>query len=51
VAGARVLISTIPAAVGARFADTFATIPVLLDAVYDRGPLRWPPRWPPPAAG
>ncbi len=38
VAGAGVLISTIPAAVGARFADTFATIPVLLDAVYDPWP-------------
>ena len=38
VAGAGVLISTIPAAVAARYADTFATIPVLLDAVYDPWP-------------
>ncbi len=38
VAGAGVLISTVPAAVAARYADTFATIPVLLDAVYDPWP-------------
>ena len=38
VAGAGVLISTIPAAVAARYAGTFATIPVLLDAVYDPWP-------------
>lgn len=38
VAGAGVLISTIPAAVAARYADTFASIPVLLDAVYDPWP-------------
>jgi shikimate dehydrogenase len=38
VAGADVLISTIPADVAARYADTFAAIPVLLDAVYDPWP-------------
>ena len=38
VAGAGVLVSTLPAAVAARYADTFATIPVLLDAVYDPWP-------------
>jgi shikimate dehydrogenase len=38
VAGAGVLISTIPAEVASRYADTFATIPVLLDAVYDPWP-------------
>ncbi|WP_197501128.1 shikimate dehydrogenase [Mycobacterium sp. E3251] len=38
VAGAGVLVSTIPAEVGARYADTFAAIPVLLDAVYDPWP-------------
>ncbi len=38
VAGADVLISTIPADVASRYADTFAAIPVLLDAVYDPWP-------------
>ncbi|OBI13586.1 shikimate dehydrogenase [Mycobacterium sp. E2497] len=38
VAGAEVLVSTIPADVAARYADTFAPIPVLLDAVYDPWP-------------
>ena len=32
------LISTIPADVAARYAGTFAAIPVLLDAVYDPWP-------------
>lgn len=38
VAAADVLVSTIPADVAARYADTFATIGVLLDAVYDPWP-------------
>lgn len=38
VAAAEVLVSTIPAEVAARYAGTFATIPVLLDAVYDPWP-------------
>lgn len=38
VAGAQVLVSTIPADVAARYAGTFAAIPVLLDAVYDPWP-------------
>jgi shikimate dehydrogenase len=38
VAGAQVLVSTIPADVAARYADAFAAIPVLLDAVYDPWP-------------
>ena len=38
VADAQVLVSTIPADVAARYADTFATIPVLLDAVYEPWP-------------
>lgn len=38
VAAAEVLVSTIPADVAARYADTFAAIPVLLDAVYDPWP-------------
>jgi shikimate dehydrogenase len=38
VAAAEVLVSTIPADVAARYAGTFATIPVLLDAVYDPWP-------------
>ncbi|UXA09009.1 shikimate dehydrogenase [Mycobacterium sp. SMC-2] len=38
VAGAEVLVSTIPADVAARYADIFAPIPVLLDAVYDPWP-------------
>ena len=39
VAAAEVLVSTIPAAAASRYADTFAAIPVLLDAVY----VPWPP--------
>lgn len=38
VASAAVLVSTIPADVAARYADTFATVPVLLDAIYDPWP-------------
>jgi shikimate-5-dehydrogenase len=38
VAAAQVLVSTIPADVAARYAATFAAIPVLLDAVYDPWP-------------
>lgn len=38
VAGAEVLVSTIPADVAARYAGTLAPIPVLLDAVYDPWP-------------
>ncbi|OCB28146.1 shikimate dehydrogenase [Mycobacterium malmoense] len=38
VAEAEVLVSTIPADVAARYADTLAAIPVLLDAVYDPWP-------------
>ncbi|ORW43581.1 shikimate dehydrogenase [Mycobacterium paraense] len=38
VAGAEVLVSTIPADVAARYAATLAAIPVLLDAVYDPWP-------------
>jgi shikimate dehydrogenase len=38
VAGAEVLVSTIPADVASRYAGTFAAIPVLLDAVYDPWP-------------
>jgi shikimate dehydrogenase len=38
VAAAEVLVSTIPAEVAARYATTFAPIPVLLDAVYDPWP-------------
>ena len=38
VAAAQVLVSTIPAEVAARYAGTFAAIPVLLDAVYDPWP-------------
>ncbi|WP_406816069.1 shikimate dehydrogenase [Mycobacterium sp. M23085] len=38
VAGAEVLVSTIPAAVAARYAGTFGRIGVLLDAVYDPWP-------------
>jgi shikimate dehydrogenase len=38
VASAEVLVSTIPADVAARYAATFAAIPVLLDAVYDPWP-------------
>jgi shikimate dehydrogenase len=38
VAGAQVLVSTLPADVAARYAATFAGIPVLLDAIYDPWP-------------
>jgi shikimate dehydrogenase len=38
VAAAEVLVSTVPADVAARYAATFAAIPVLLDAVYDPWP-------------
>ena len=38
VADAQVLVSTLPADVAARYADTFATIPVLLDAIYSPWP-------------
>jgi shikimate dehydrogenase len=38
VAAAEVLVSTIPADVAARYAGTFAAVPVLLDAVYDPWP-------------
>lgn len=38
VAVAQVLVSTIPADVAARYADTFAGIPVLLDAIYNPWP-------------
>jgi shikimate dehydrogenase len=38
VAAAKVLVSTIPADVAARYAGAFATIPMLLDAVYDPWP-------------
>ena len=38
VVAAEVLVSTIPADVAARYAGAFATIPVLLDAVYDPWP-------------
>jgi shikimate dehydrogenase len=38
VAAAEVLVSTVPADVAARYAGTFAAIPVLLDAVYDPWP-------------
>ncbi len=38
VAGAQVLVSTLPAHVAARYAGTFAVIPVLLDAIYNPWP-------------
>ena len=38
VAAAEVLVSTIPADVASQYTDVFATIPVLLDAVYDPWP-------------
>ena len=38
VAAAAALVSTIPAEVAARYADTFAAIPVLLDAIYNPWP-------------
>ncbi|WP_310785918.1 shikimate dehydrogenase [Mycobacterium sp. Z3061] len=38
VAGAQVLVSTLPADVAARYAGAFAAIPVLLDAIYNPWP-------------
>jgi shikimate dehydrogenase len=38
VAGAGVLVSTLPADVAARYAEVFAAAPVLLDAIYDPWP-------------
>jgi shikimate-5-dehydrogenase len=38
VAGADVMVSTIPAAAAAGYAETFATVPLLLDAIYDPWP-------------
>jgi shikimate dehydrogenase len=38
VAGAQVLVSTLPADVAANFADDFASAPVLLDAIYNPWP-------------
>ena len=38
VAGAGVLVSTLPADVAARYAQVFAAVPVLLDAIYDPWP-------------
>ena len=38
VSAAQVLVSTLPADVAARYADTFAAIPVLLDAIYNPWP-------------
>jgi shikimate dehydrogenase len=38
VAGAQVLVSTLPADVAARYADEFAAAPVLLDAIYNPWP-------------
>lgn len=38
VAGAQVLVSTLPADVAARYAETFAAVPVLLDAIYNPWP-------------
>lgn len=38
VAAGQVLVSTIPADAAARYAETFAAVPVLLDAVYDPWP-------------
>lgn len=38
VAGAQVLVSTLPADVGARYAEAFAAVPVLLDAIYNPWP-------------
>lgn len=38
VAGAAVLVNTLPAAVAARYAEALAKVPVLLDAVYDPWP-------------
>ncbi len=37
-AGADVVVSTIPADVAAGYAETFAGVPVLLDAIYDPWP-------------
>ncbi|AWV47401.1 shikimate 5-dehydrogenase [Mycobacterium leprae Kyoto-2] len=38
VKAAEVLVSTVPADVAARYVDVFATVPVLLDAIYDPWP-------------
>jgi shikimate dehydrogenase len=38
VAGADVMVSTIPAGAAAEYAETFATVPLLLDAIYDPWP-------------
>lgn len=38
VTAAEVLVSTVPADVAARYVDAFATVPVLLDAIYDPWP-------------
>jgi shikimate dehydrogenase len=38
VTGAAVLVNTLPATVAARYAETLAKVPVLLDAVYDPWP-------------
>jgi shikimate dehydrogenase len=38
VSGASVLVNTLPADVAARYAGTFAEVPVLLDAIYDPWP-------------
>jgi shikimate dehydrogenase len=38
VAAAGVLVSTLPAEVAARYADTFAAVPVVLDAIYNPWP-------------
>lgn len=38
VAGATVLVNTLPAEVAARYAETFAKVPVLLDAIYNPWP-------------
>lgn len=38
VAGAQVLVSTIPSDVAARYAEVFAPVPVLLDAIYNPWP-------------
>lgn len=38
VAGAQVLVSTLPADVAARYAEAFAAVPVLLDAIYNPWP-------------
>jgi shikimate dehydrogenase len=40
VAGADVMVSTIPARAAAEYADVFAPVPLLLDAIYDPWPTR-----------